>query len=129
MNFNTLKELFSIKMYSENCLLCKKSVNGSRRKFCSDMCSQRYATYIINKIPKERWKMPTEEERTKYAELQKVRKRNYRIKKKLDMCELCTEIKAQHRHHEGEIIICCCRKCHGIIHKYLNQINYRRLKK
>jgi hypothetical protein len=114
-----LRELFRTKKYSEFCLLCGREVKNPRRKYCSDICSQKHAVYLANKIPKERWDIPTETERKEYSQIMKIRKDNYRNKKKLDFCELCVNEKAVHRHHEGELIICCCRKCHNIIHKYL----------
>jgi len=108
--------------YSETCLLCGEKVTGSRQKYCSDICGNKHVYYIRHRIPQERWKIPSKEAKEKFNSDMKIRRRNYLLKKNLDFCELCREVKAKQRHHEGDKIICVCMKCHGIIHKYKNLI-------
>lgn len=137
---NTLKylrELFIVNKSYTNCLYCGAKLDGLRRKFCSNVCNDKYWREVYSgKIKRLKPKKminegqcPTEKELIKSKLKYDAHKIAYKKVKtdKNSKCMLCKEkMKVAYRHHEDydcpDIVITICSRCHGFIKRYQNLI-------
>jgi len=117
----------------ENCILCGKKLEGSRRKFCSNKClnefwrkqyAKPYTPIMTDKLirVREKYKKNTGGVKDR-AKASRIAMKKYPSLNGIT-CQICNKKKAVHRHHEDytkpEEVIFVCWECHGKLHADIN---------